>query len=96
MHISQLTKAGSLKNDVVRARISASLKRDVEKVLDRLGLTISEAISLYMSQIKLNNGIPFEVKIPNKTTTEVFKATDNNKDIVKIKSVKQVIKDAGI
>lgn len=71
-----------MKSAIVRARIDESLKMEVESVLDQLGLSVSEAIGLFMAQIKLRHGIPFDVKIPNKTTLKTFKDTDKNKNLV--------------
>jgi DNA-damage-inducible protein J len=79
-----------MKTATVRARIDGHLKSDVEHVLEKLGLTISEAIVLFMSQIKLKKGIPFEIKIPNKTTLKTFNDTDNRKNLVRYKSVKEM------
>lgn len=64
------------KTEFVRARVTSTLKRDVENVLEPLGLSMSEAINLFLSQVRLNHGLPFEVKVPNLTTKKTFEATD--------------------
>lgn len=43
-------------------RINDSIKKEVVPILNDLGLSLSEAINLFLHQIKLNNGIPFELK----------------------------------
>ena len=43
-------------------RINDDIKKDIMPILDDLGLSLSEAINLYLHQIKLNNGIPFDLK----------------------------------
>lgn len=60
------------KSEVVRARVEPGLKRDAEAVLKRLGLTSSEAITLFLAQVKLNNGLPFPVCIPNRQTRQAI------------------------
>lgn len=45
-------------------RIEPKLKRDVEDVLSDLGLTISEAVTLYLKQIVFTDSIPLEIKRP--------------------------------
>lgn len=52
----------------VHARIHPALKTQAEAVLARLGISTSEAIAIYFSQIALQKGLPFDVKIPNKKT----------------------------
>lgn len=65
-----------LKKETVRARITPELKRDVENVLSQVGLTMSEAIILFMSQVKLHQGLPFEIKVPNKETRRAIEEAD--------------------
>ena len=43
-------------------RINDDIKKQIMPILEDLGLSLSEAINLYLHQIKLNNGISFEVK----------------------------------
>ena len=60
------------KTEVVRARMNPDLKHTVEKILEKLGLNQTEAITMFYSQIALNEGMPFEVKIPNKATKQAI------------------------
>jgi DNA-damage-inducible protein J len=61
-----------MKNAVINARIESELKVDVESILKNLGLSATQAINMFYQQIKLHNGIPFEVKIPNAETQKVI------------------------
>lgn len=45
-------------------RIEPKLKKEVEEVLTDLGLTISEAVTIYLKQIVFTNSIPLEIKRP--------------------------------
>jgi len=62
----------SMKNAVINARIESELKVDVESILKNLGLSATQAINMFYQQIKIHNGIPFEVKIPNVETQRVI------------------------
>ena len=55
------------KTETIRARTEKALKHDVEKILHALGLSVSEAVNIFFRQVKLQKGIPFDVKMPNKT-----------------------------
>ncbi len=55
------------KETTVRARIDESLKQEAEEILRQLGLTTSQAINLYFSQIILHRGMPFDVRLPEET-----------------------------
>ena len=43
-------------------RINEKIKEEVTPILSDLGISLSEAINMFLHQVKLNNGIPFEVK----------------------------------
>ncbi|MCD8089517.1 MAG: type II toxin-antitoxin system RelB/DinJ family antitoxin [Clostridiales bacterium] len=47
------------------ARIDPEVKEKAESILQVLGLSASNAINMFYMQIILQNGIPFDVKIPN-------------------------------
>ena len=84
------------KSAMIVARIEPDLKADAEKILKKLGLSTTDAINIFLSQIRLRKGLPFEVKIPNKTTLETFKKTDAGKEIVKCKNAADMFKKLGI
>lgn len=46
------------------ARIEPDVKEQAEMILTALGIPTSSAINMFYKQIILNNGIPFEVKLP--------------------------------
>lgn len=56
----------------VNARIEPALKMQAEAILHKAGLSTAEAIRLFYSQVCLQNGLPFEVKIPNKETRDAM------------------------
>ncbi len=62
----------------VRARIDTNLKQEVEDILKQIGLTTSQAITLFMNKIKNERGIPFELKAPNALTLQAMEDADNN------------------
>ena len=66
---------------MVRARIEPELKSHAEEVFHTLGLSVTQAITMFYKQVELNNGFPFQVTIPNNETLKTFKATDAGKDL---------------
>ena len=46
------------------ARIEPDLKERAEAILTALGIPASNAITMFYKQIILQNGLPFEVKLP--------------------------------
>ena len=63
--VARLCYIEAMKEAVVRARIDSSLKADAEKVFIALGINTTEAIRMFLSQVRLRNGLPFAVEIPD-------------------------------
>ncbi len=60
------------KTGFVRVRIDEDLKTNVDDLFHRLGITMTEAVTLFLKQCELNQGLPFEVKIPNEQTKKAI------------------------
>lgn len=46
------------------ARVEPEVKEQAEEVLDRLGIPMSNAVGMFLRQVALQRGIPFEMKLP--------------------------------
>lgn len=84
------------KSSTVRARIQPDLKNKAEQVFHNLGMTATQAISLFYKQVELRNGLPFDVVIPNKTTLRTFDKTDAGKDLIVCKDTDEMFEKLGI
>ncbi len=85
-----------VKISTVRARIEPELKADVEKLFKELGISTTEAINLFYRQVKLRNGFPFSVVIPNKTTERVFKDTDAKRNLIRYEDANDMFQKLGL
>lgn len=56
------------KTTFIRARVDPRLKHDAEAVLRTLGVNTTSAVTMFLKQISLRKGIPFDIHIPNKNT----------------------------
>lgn len=59
------------------ARIEPELKEQAESILSALGISSSNAITLFYRQIILQRGLPFEVKLPAALAVDVSNLTDD-------------------
>ena len=48
----------------VFVRVEPEIKEQAEQVLNRLGIPMSNAVSMFLRQVVLQRGLPFEVKLP--------------------------------
>ena len=49
----------------VFARVEPEIKQQAESVLEQLGIPMSNAIGIFLRQVAMQKGIPFEIKLPN-------------------------------
>ncbi len=50
----------------VFARVEPNVKQQAEYILTELGIPMSNAVSIFLKQVILHRGIPFDMKLPNK------------------------------
>ena len=60
----------------VFARVEPEIKQQAEHVLDQLGIPMSNAIGLFLRQIVMHRGIPFEIKLPENRLLNYGEMTD--------------------
>ena len=70
-----------MKTAIINARVKPELKGDVEKILSQLGISTSQAITMFFEQIKLNRGIPFQLQLPNEETLQAMQDARDNKNL---------------
>lgn len=61
------------KTAIVQARVEPELKSNVEGILGSLGMSTTDAITIYFKQIEMSEGLPFPVEIPNAKTRKAIK-----------------------
>lgn len=52
------------KTETLHIRVNENVKHNAEETLDMLGLSISEAVNMFLCQVGLTGGLPFDVKLP--------------------------------
>lgn len=46
------------------ARVEPEIKQQAEKILEQLGIPMSSAIGIFLRQVVLQRGLPFDMKLP--------------------------------
>lgn len=65
----------------VYARIDTNLKESAESILSQLGISPSSAIQMLYSQIVLQKGMPFELRLPSKKPLALGSLTKEELDL---------------
>ena len=65
----------------IQARIDPEIKAKAQEILSKLHISMSEAISIYLTQVTLQKGIPFDLKIPNELTAETIRKSEKGEEL---------------
>lgn len=73
------------KTDTLHIRVKPDVKEKAEETLNDLGLSITEAVNVFLNQVILQEGIPFKIEKPkyNKETLQAMEDVKNNKNVSK-------------
>ena len=71
------------KTDQIQVRIDPKTKAAAEAIFAKLGLKPSEAVRMFYHQVELNQGIPFDVRVPNEETLQAVRDIEENRDLVR-------------
>ena len=83
------------KSAQITARIDPNLKQETEKIFGELGLSTTQAITLFFKQVTLQQGLPFAVAIPNAETRQAINDALTGKNLHKAESVDNLLDDWG-
>lgn len=50
----------------INVRVDHELKKEAENVLSEIGVSLTSATVMFLKQVVLHKGIPFDVKLPQK------------------------------
>jgi len=78
------------KTGYINARMDKKLKSDAEKVLRDVGVNTSDAVTMFFKQVVIQQGLPFEVRIPNKETRKAIAELEAGKGKVYTGSTKEI------
>lgn len=84
------------KTAVITARVDPDLKQRTELVLKELGLTPTQAITLFYKQVNLHQGLPFPVSIPNAETRQAIEDAQEGRGVKRFDTPEKLFEDLGI
>jgi len=53
-------------------KLDVEIKAKAKEIFQELGITMGEAVNIFLNQVALHKGLPFEVKIPNNETKKAI------------------------
>lgn len=56
-------------------------KESAKIIFKELGITMGDAVNMFLSQVNLHHGMPFDVRIPNQQTKKVIEESKQDINI---------------
>ena len=54
-----------MSDTMVRTRVDPSLKEETDRIFAELGISTTDAIRMFLSQVRIHQGLPFTVVLPS-------------------------------
>jgi DNA-damage-inducible protein J len=83
-------------NHYVRARVDEQLKDEASAILATMGLTLSDFIRIGLTKVVSEQGLPFEMKVPNGLTAETLAKSERDEDIYHANDAEDLFNQLGI
>lgn len=80
-----------MKTAAVHSRVERENKENAESILHRLGVSPTEAIRMFYTQIALRNGLPFSIDLPNEETEEALNDSRHERNLERFENVDELV-----
>ncbi len=77
---------------MVHVRVDERVKAKAEKALSAMGLSVSDAVRVLLTRVAAEKALPFEVRVPNKTTRAALEELEGGK-LPRFKNVGDLMAD---
>ena len=83
-------------NSIVRARVDETLKQEAAAILATMGLTVSDFVRIGLTRVVSEQGLPFEMKVPNRLTAETLAKSERGEDVHQAEDAEDLFDQLGI
>lgn len=83
-NLTTLTNKPMSKTAMIRARIEPDLKTKGEKALKQMGITASQAITIFYTQVVIQKRLPFEMRLEEGDIPESYIRVKNKKHLAEL------------
>ncbi|MBR3662360.1 MAG: type II toxin-antitoxin system RelB/DinJ family antitoxin [Alphaproteobacteria bacterium] len=88
-------------NSLIQARVDSKVKNDAENIINQLGISLNEAIRMFLMQVIIHKGIPFKPTLkpeyePNEVLQQIIADVENKKDLTHYKNTDEMWQDLGL
>ncbi len=67
--------------ETTSVKLDKEAKEEAKQIFKKLGMTMGDAFNMFLYQVNLNKGLPFELKIPNEETKNAIEEAREAKNV---------------
>jgi len=95
-YFNPTTKLVMPTQSTVSTRIDESLKSQAAAVLADMGLTVSDALRIFLTRVATEQALPFEMQVPNALTAETLRKSERGGEVHHAEDAEDLFKQLGI
>jgi len=76
--------------------IESGLQNNAIKVFQKMGISIIDAINIFLQEVVIHQKLPFNIHTPNRTTLDTIQKTDDGLELTQYDDVNTFYKEMGI
>jgi DNA-damage-inducible protein J len=80
---------------MVHVRVDEKVKEKAAATLEKMGISVSDAVRMMLIRVAEEKALPFEVRVPNATTVKAMQAVDRERG-KRFRSAAAALKELGI
>jgi DNA-damage-inducible protein J len=84
------------KTAIIGTRVDPQFKHEIEQICAELGLTVSQAITLFLKQMHHHRGLPFQVQVPTQKTLDAIDQARNREVLARYDRPEDLYDDLGL
>lgn len=77
---------------MIHVRIDHKLKTKATRTLNKMGLSMSDAVRLFLTRVEAEKALPFDVRVPNETTIAAMEAGERG-EIKRFDTLEEMMAD---
>ncbi|MBF0202633.1 MAG: type II toxin-antitoxin system RelB/DinJ family antitoxin [Desulfamplus sp.] len=70
-----------MNDTIIRSRIDSAVKSEAVKIFNSMGLSMSDAIRLFLHQVISKQALPFSIEAPNNVTVRAMEAVRRGENL---------------
>ena len=83
----------SSKTTTIQVRVDEELKKNAAAVLNRMQISMSQGIKMFLAQVVNQGRMPLDLFVPNEETKRAMDEVDRDEDMMEFETVEELMEE---